>query len=278
MLASQSSARALSSLHASTSGRPPRRPAPAPARAAAAAAAADLPARFPADDWRRKARPIPAGGTYPAKENCSSCGLCDTYFVAKVKDACAFLGDGMSRIPDMERAAHGRARDLDDPDELRLGVTERVVYARARAPVAGAQWTGVVTRIALEMLESGAVEAVVCVQAAADDRFAPRPLVARCAADIVAAAGVKPTLSPNLEVLATVEALGVKRLLFIGVGCQVQALRAIEPYLGLEELFVLGTNCTDNGPREGLDKFLAAASADPATVRHYEFMQVRTRL
>ena len=34
---------------------------------------------------------------------------------------------------------------------------------------------------------------------------------------------MKPTLSPNLEVLATVEALGpeVKRLLFIGVGCQV---------------------------------------------------------
>ena len=31
---------------------------------------------------------------------------------------------------------------------------------------------------------------------------------------------------------------------------QVQALRSIEPYLGLEKLYVLGTNCTDNGPRK----------------------------
>ncbi len=55
-------------------------------------------------------------------------------------------------------------------------------------------------------------------------RFAPRPMVARTVEDIIAARGVKPTLSPNLNVLATVEALApeVKRLLFIGVGCQVR--------------------------------------------------------
>jgi len=47
-------------------------------------------------------------------------------------------------------------------------------------------------------------------------------VVARCKEDILAAKGVKPTLSPNLDVLATVEALDVKRLLFIGVGCQVR--------------------------------------------------------
>jgi hypothetical protein len=125
-------------------------------------------------------------------------------------------------------------------------------------------------------------------------------VVARSKADILAARGVKPTLSPNLNVLATVEALDVKRLLFIGVGCQasraglrtsarkqllqrkaarptgaawglsisavqsaptpiapsfrlraqVQALRSIEPHLGLEKLYVLGTNCVDNGPRQ----------------------------
>ena len=46
-------------------------------------------------------------------------------------------------------------------------------------------------------------------------------MVARCKEDILKARGVKPTLSPNLNVLATVEALDVKKLLFIGVGCQV---------------------------------------------------------
>jgi coenzyme F420-reducing hydrogenase beta subunit len=44
---------------------------------------------------------------------------------------------------------------------------------------------------------------------------------------------------------------------------QVQALRAVEPHLGLEALYVLGTNCVDNGPREGLGKFLNAASKTP---------------
>ena len=53
-----------------------------------------------------------------------------------------------------------------------------------------------------------------------------------------------------------------------------QALRAIEPHLGLEKLYVLGTNCVDNGPRQGLEKFLKAASTSPETVLHYEFMQV----
>lgn len=50
------------------------------------------------EDWREKSKPIPPGGTYPAKDHCSRCGLCDTYYIAHVKDACAFLGDGMSRI------------------------------------------------------------------------------------------------------------------------------------------------------------------------------------
>jgi hypothetical protein len=48
----------------------------------------------------------------------------------------------------------------------------------------------------------------------------------------------------------------------------------VEKYLNLDALYVLGTNCVDNGPRQGLEKFLNVASADPDTVLHYEFMQV----
>ena len=45
-------------------------------------------------NWRETAKPIKPGSSYPAKEYCSHCGLCDTYYIAHVKDACAFLGDG----------------------------------------------------------------------------------------------------------------------------------------------------------------------------------------
>jgi 7-hydroxymethyl chlorophyll a reductase len=61
------------------------------------------------------------------------------------------------------------------------------------------------------------------------------------------------------------------------VDLQVQALRAVEKHLNLEKLYVLGTNCVDNGPRAGLEKFLKAASSRPDSVLHYEFMQVRSK-
>ncbi|KAJ8639304.1 hypothetical protein MRB53_015998 [Persea americana] len=44
----------------------------------------------------------------------------------------------------------------------------------------------------------------------------------RTAEEVFAAKGVKPTLFPNLNTLALVEAASVKCLLFWGVGCQVQ--------------------------------------------------------
>ena len=49
-------------------------------------------------------------------------------------------------------------------------------------------------------------------------------MIARSVPEILAARGVKPVLSPSLEVLAALEACGSKRVLFIGVGCQVRAL------------------------------------------------------
>ncbi|KAG6475673.1 hypothetical protein ZIOFF_064902 [Zingiber officinale] len=225
------------------------------------------------DDWRKRSKPIRPGGVYPAKDHCSRCGLCDTYYIAHVKDACAFLGDGMSRIEVLEPIVHGRGRTAES-DDMYFGVHQQLLYAKKIKPVEGAQWTGIVTTIAVEMLKANMVDAVICVQRFdPDDRLSPRPILARTPEEVYAAKGVKPTLSPNLNTLALVEAAGVKRLLFCGVGCQVQALRSVEKYLNLDKLYVLGTNCVDNGTRDGLEKFLKAASSDPDTVLHYEFMQ-----
>lgn len=174
------------------------------------------------EDWREKSRPIPPGGTYPAKDHCSQCGLCDTYYIAHVKEACAFLGDGMSRIESLEPVVHGRGRKADSLQDTYFGVHQEQLYARKLKPVEGAQWTGIVTTIAIEMLKSNMVEAVVCVQSDPEDRLSPRPVLARTPEEVLAARGVKPTLSPNLNTLELIEASGVKRLLFCGVGCQVQ--------------------------------------------------------
>jgi coenzyme F420 hydrogenase subunit beta len=217
-----------------------------------------------------RARPLTKGSTYPARDLCSQCGLCDSRWVAYVRRACAFLEQ---RFEAMEDEAHGRSRNLDDENELYFGVQQRMLTARLRQPIEGAQWTGIVSRIGVRALESGLVDAVLCVGQSEDDRFTPVPRLARTSAEVLAARVNKPTLSPNLEVLEQLPGSGIRRLLAIGVGCQIQALRAVQATLPLDQLYVLGLPCVDNVSRQGLQTFLESASASPATVVHYEFMQ-----
>ncbi len=217
-----------------------------------------------------KARPLAKGSVYPAKDLCSQCGLCDSRWVAYVKRSCAFL---TQRFEAMESEAHGRSRDLDNEDELYFGVHQRMLMARLRQPIDGAQWTGIVSRIGVRALETGLVDAVLCVGQSESDRFTPVPRLARTPEDVLSARVNKPTLSPNLEVLEQLPGSGISRLLAIGVGCQIQALRAVQPTLPLEELYVLGLPCVDNVSRQGLQTFLESTVSSPETVVHYEFMQ-----
>ena len=217
-----------------------------------------------------KSKPLAPGSRRPAKELCSECGLCDTSYIHYVKEACAFLNQQFDKL---ETLVHGRSRQLENPDELYFGVHQDMMQARKNEPIEGAQWTGIVSTIAIEMLESGKVEGVVCVQNSPDDRFTPVPVIATTREAILAAKVNKPTLSPNLNILDLVEKSGLKKLLVIGVGCQIQALRAVQDKIGLEKLYVLGTPCTDNVSREGLQKFLDTTSRSPSTVVYYEFMQ-----
>ncbi len=56
-------------------------------------------------------------------------------------------------------------------------------------------------------------------------------------------------MAPSLKVLDELkESTDIKKLLFCGVGCAVQAFRAVQDELDLDEVYVLGTNCADNSP------------------------------
>lgn len=233
-------------------------------------ATTSLPVMTLAQPPHKKAKALRPGATRPAKELCSECGFCDTYYIHYVKEACAFLNQ---QFPTLEQQTHGRSRDLGDDDDLYFGVHQDMVAARKQQPIDGAQWTGIVSTIAIEMLTQGKVEGVICVQNSDHDRFQPQPILATTPDEILAARVNKPTLSPNLSVLEQVEQSGMKRLLVIGVGCQIQALRAVEDKLGLDQLYVLGTPCVDNVTRAGLQTFLETTSRSPDTVVHYEFMQ-----
>ena len=56
----------------------------------------------------KKAKALKSSSRRPAKELCSECGLCDTYYIHYVKDACAFLNQ---QIAALEETVHGRSRD-----------------------------------------------------------------------------------------------------------------------------------------------------------------------
>jgi len=242
---------------------------------------------------------------FPAKSHCSKCGLCETSYVTHVVDACAFIGEGMKRnIDGLEATVHGRTRNLDDmvwdkssssspatntADEARFGVLHRPMLLARGKHIPNAQWTGCVTGIAISMLEAGMVDAVICIagkengEQDGNDRSGwsnPEPILARTVSEVLRGRGVKPALAPSLRILDELKANpDIKKLLFCGVGCAVQAFRAIQHELRLEEVYVLGTNCADNSPTsEDAKEFLRRSVPDIVmkgnnTVLGYEFMQ-----
>ncbi|CAB9503543.1 7-hydroxymethyl chlorophyll a reductase, chloroplastic [Seminavis robusta] len=254
-------------------------------------ALASLPSPISGEGWPEK---------FPAKEHCSRCGLCETTFVSRVKEACAFLGDGMGRVDDAEMKVHGRQRDtasmawsenkdrgedLSTADEARFGVMHEPMRLAKGIGMRDAQWTGVVTSIALSMLEAGKVDAVVCIANSSEESNKsnpqawsyPQPILAKTPEDVLRGRGVKPALSPSLNVLDEIKNdKSIRKLLFCGVGCAVQAFRAVQDDLGLEEVYVLGTNCVDNSPTpEAAQNFLqeGVQISELERVRGYEFMQ-----
>jgi coenzyme F420-reducing hydrogenase beta subunit len=268
-----------------------------------------------AKDWPRK---------FPAKEHCSKCGLCETTFVQHVDTSCSFLKEGMSRIDDLELHVHGTTRllqsqqhaaaagngmngtrastDSDNDNSYsdrhaRFGVMhEEFPVMLVKGTQRNSQWTGVVTSIAISMLESGLVDAVVCIANAASSgdehgdginanskmpHLEPKPIVARTIEEILLGRGVKPSLAPSLAVLDEIKQdVSIRRLLFCGVGCAVQAFRSpdVQDALGLEKVYVLGTNCADNSPSslasaDFISSGLDIDESELKSVKGYEFMQ-----
>ncbi len=136
----------------------------------------------------------------------------------------------------------------------------------------GAQWTGITTRVAERLLETGTVEAVLATASDPADRWRPRPVLVTRPEDMVACRGMKMGFSPILERLDQIEAAGIRRLAVIGVPCQVYALRSIERELGLDALYVIGTPCSDNTTTERFHRFLELLTERPDEVEYLEFL------
>jgi len=199
---------------------------------------------------------------------CSDCGVCGGELRPTMARSCVFVDNQHEAI---ERRLHGRNRH--DGDELLFGIHSAIHIARMRQPNPNAQWSGIVTSLGALLLEQGIVDGVIVTKAAPGTRWAPLPFRPARPAEVRASAGNKPCLSPSLEIIDEVRAAGLKRIAFIGTGCQVHALRVLEAELGIDQLYVIGIPCTDNTAYPDLMRFLSVASKSPETVVHHEFMQ-----
>ncbi len=209
----------------------------------------------------------PVGPAAP-RELCTDCGVSRTADPKACGRACQFIRPD---YPALEAQVHGRARDSSRPDELHFGPFRRMLRAALDAPRPGAQWTGVATRLAERLLETGAVDAVLAMAPDPEDRWKPMPVLVTKAEGMAQCRGMRMGYAPLLALLEPARAAGHRRLAVIGIPCQVYALRALEQELGLERLYVIGTPCSDNTTTERFHQFLALLSEQPETISYLEF-------
>lgn len=199
---------------------------------------------------------------------CTDCGISRSSEPKRCGRACQFIRPDYPRL---ETAVHGRARRHDLADEIHFGPFRRMLRARLREPRAGAQWSGITTRIGERLLETGRVDAVLTIAADPADRWRPRPVLVTAAADMAAARGMRMGYAPLLALLEPARAAGHRRIAVIGIPCQVYALRALEAELGFERIYVIGTPCSDNTTTERFHQFLELLTDEPASITYLEF-------
>lgn len=214
----------------------------------------------------------PMVGPAPHRDLCTDCGISRSSEPKRCGQACQFI---QPDYPRLEARVHGRARDPARGDEAHFGPYRRMLRAALRPPREGAQWTGITTRIAERLLETGAVDAVLTMAADPNDRWRPVPVLVTRPEGMAQCRGMRMGYAPLLALLEPAREQGHKRLAVIGIPCQVYALRALEAQLGFERLYVIGTPCSDNTTTERFHEFLGLMAAetgdDPQRIGYVEF-------
>lgn len=203
----------------------------------------------------------------PPRGLCTDCGVSRLGDGRACGTACQFIRPDYAAA---EAATHGRARDMET-DERFFGPLLAMHRARLRAPRPGAQWTGITTRIAERLLETGAVDAVLAMVGDPADRWKPFPALITEPAAMARARGMRMGYAPLLALLEPARDRGYRRLAVIGIPCQVHALRKLEAGFGFEAVYVIGTPCSDNTTTESFHRFLALLSPAPETISYLEF-------
>ncbi len=209
---------------------------------------------------------VPNIGGAPRAGLCTDCGISRMGDGRACGRACQFIAPD---YPALERSVHGRVAETGD--EAFFGVFQTMHRARLEPAAEGAQWTGLTTALAAELLRAGAVDAVLATAPDPHDRWKPMPVIVTEAQDMAQCRGMRMGYGPLLALLEPAAAAGHRRIAVVGVPCQVYALRALEAELGFDEITVIGTPCSDNTTTARFHTFLGLLDDRPETVSYLEF-------
>jgi len=142
-----------------------------------------------------------------------------------------------------------------------LGNYTSVIAARStdRDILKKAQDGGIVTTLFAYALEEGIIDGAI-VAGPSDEPWKPKPAVVTTKAELLAAAGTRYTISPNLSLIKeATRSYGLDRVGIVGTPCQIQAVRKVQLYpIGMRDVddkiaLALGIFCMENLSYQALE-------------------------
>ncbi len=122
-----------------------------------------------------------------------------------------------------------------------------------------AQDGGIITTLFAYALEEGIIDGAI-VAGPGDEPWKPEPMVVTTKAELLAAAGTRYTISPNVSLIKeATRSYGLDRVGIVGTPCQIQAIRKAQLYpIGMRDVddkiaLALGIYCMENLSYQALE-------------------------
>ncbi len=158
-----------------------------------------------------------------------------------------------------------------------IGYYQKLVAAKSNdeAILKRAQNGGVVSTLLIHALDSGVIDGVLLTDK--DDNWNPKPVIARTPEEILSCVGSKYTISPTLITYReAIREFKLKKLAFVGVPCQINAVRKLQLSSPLSEEYgkfklIIGLYCYSNYTYDLLKTFVQGELGIPLnTVKKFD--------
>jgi len=143
-----------------------------------------------------------------------------------------------------------------------IGHYQKLVAAKSNdeTVLKSAQNGGVVSSLLIHALNSGLIDGVLLTDK--DDKWFPKPVIARTPDEILSCVGSKYTISPTLITYReAIRELKLEKLAFVGVPCQINAVRKLQLSSPLSDVYgkfklIIGLYCLSNYTYDLLKTFV----------------------